>query len=72
MKLDPSGVLTGEAKWKGKIDIKRLAHRLESTIDNLPFAKGKKIVLAYWVKQCSGKKHSTNIITASDVLGCLK
>ena len=70
--MDRKHLLIGEAKWKDKTDIKRLTSGLESTAGNLPFVKGKKVIFAYWLRQYSGKKASANIITASDVLNCLK
>ncbi|MCP5005230.1 MAG: ATP-binding protein [Planctomycetes bacterium] len=65
-------LLIGEAKWRDTTDIKILASRLESTADNLPLVKGRKIVFAFWLRQYSGRKTSADIISASDVLNCLK
>lgn len=70
--MDRKHLLIGEAKWETKTDIKRLVSKLESTIDNLTFVKGRKIILAYWQKQYFEEKSSSNIITADEVLNCLK
>jgi len=70
--MDRKYVLIGEAKWTEKINVSQLSAKLESCAARLPFVKGRKIVLAYWLKNVTEEKFPYHVFTASDVLKCLK
>lgn len=70
--MDKKYLLIGEAKWSDKINMKKLCSKLEGHAKDLPFLKGKKLIFAYWLKNFNKEKSSHSIITASDVLKCLK
>jgi len=70
--MDGKYVLIGEAKWAEKSNITRISAKLENYAVRLPFVKGRKIVLAYWLKNVPEEESPCHIFTAGDVLECLK
>jgi hypothetical protein len=48
---DGRSLLLGEAKWSEKTDAPRLRERLKRSAENLPFVKGRKVILALWLKR---------------------
>lgn len=71
--MDRTSLLVGEAKWKSsRADAGRIAARLKERIRRLPFARGRRVVPALWVKRRVKISGDVAVLTPDDVLGALK
>ena len=69
--IDGSSILLGEVKW-GAIDQPSCSKRLRGIAGTLPWATGKKIVLAFWSGRCSQGALQDGNITIDMVLDVLR
>lgn len=70
--VDKKYLLIGECKWSKVSDTTALSRGLEQKASLFPLAKGKKIILALYVKETSETGISSNVFLPSDILNCLK
>jgi AAA+ ATPase superfamily predicted ATPase len=71
--LDKKSVLIGEAKWSEKDpDAEHWGDRLRNRATAAPFVKGRKVMLALWLKQRSAVPSDIAVITPEAVLGSLR
>ncbi len=71
---DRKSLLVGEAKWRTLTNAAVEAGRLRRKAELLPFAAGRKIVPALWVRDVSGKARAAGVwvFTAREVVAMLK
>jgi len=70
--LDRNSLLLGEAKWTAsREDVRRILARLEDRVQRLPFVRGRRVVLALWVKGKVQVPGDAAVLTPDDVLGAL-
>lgn len=69
---DGKELLVGEAKWSSVKEPDRLRTALLEKARNLPFAQGRRLFAAVWLKECPpGVRNSDHIFTASDVVSAV-
>lgn len=70
---DGQDLLVGEAKWSSEKEPHRLRAELLEKARNLPFAQGRRLFAAVWLKECPPRaRDSESIFTPADVLPALK
>jgi len=71
--LDGAALLIGEVKWgAGKADLRHAVRRLQTHTTSLPFVRGRRIVLAIWVREKVALDEDVVVLTPEDVLVGLK
>lgn len=71
--MDQTALLVGEAKWTAtRADGGRMAARLQNCVQRLPFVRGRRVVLALWVKEKVPAPANVAVLTPNDVLSALK
>lgn len=71
--MDRTSLLVGEAKWTAsRADVGRMVARLNGCIARLPFVRGRRVVLALWMKEKVQAPGNVVVLTPDDVLGALK
>lgn len=69
---DKKHILIGECKWSGIKNTDSLLNDLREKASQFPFAKGKNIVTALFIKETSEEKLPSNVFLPGDVLNRLK
>jgi AAA+ ATPase superfamily predicted ATPase len=70
---DGKYLLVGECKWNEKnYDAERLAHELQEKAKILPFAKGKEVIPAFFMKRNNTMDRSIRIFSPNDILKLLQ
>jgi AAA+ ATPase superfamily predicted ATPase len=60
--LDGQSILFGEAKWEMRTNFKRVIDKLNYCAHNFPHTNGRKVVLAYWLKEFDKGVSATEIV----------
>jgi AAA+ ATPase superfamily predicted ATPase len=69
---DGGTVLIGEVKWSIEDNANRLAEELRRKAESAPFVKGRKAILALWLKQHSRIQRGVKVVTPRQVLETLR
>jgi AAA+ ATPase superfamily predicted ATPase len=69
---DGKALLVGECKWTESENAERLLFELETKVEKLPFAKGKKIIPCLFLKNSPSDKPTKNIYLPNDIIMMLK
>ncbi len=70
--LDGKCLLLGEAKWENKTNVQAEINKLEKKAVNFPIPDGKRVVLAVWCKQPSGRSGGNPVFSPDDVVAVLR
>ena len=71
--MDRTSVLVGEVKWAGQCgNVGRTIAGLKERAQRLPFVRGRRVVLALWLKEKVQTPSGLTVLTPDDVLGSLK
>lgn len=71
--LDGKSVLVGEAKWSDKAPGgSRWAQQLRARAERAPFARGRKVVLALWLKRPLSAGAGVKVVSPQSVLASLR
>ena len=65
-------LLIGEVKWASPDDPAHLLQELERKAKRLPFAAGREVFLALWLKEAVGGAVGRQVMTPREVLGGLR
>jgi uncharacterized protein len=69
---DGEALLVGEVKWTAAADPARVFKELERKIENLPFAAGREVFPALWLKSTAPGPVSRSVVTPQQVLDGLR
>jgi hypothetical protein len=69
---DGTALLLGEAKWGERTDPRRAASDLADKARRLPFARGRTIVLALWLRRLPPGRLAAAVITPGDVVRAMR
>lgn len=64
--LDGQSILLGGAKWEMRTDLKRVIDKLNYCAQNFPHTNGRKVVLAYWLKEFDQGASATEIVLSPE------
>ena len=69
---DGAHLLLGEVKWSVQQNTRRMLDDLRRKADNAPFVKGRRVHLALWLRDATGRQAGVAIVTPAQVLRALR